>query len=52
MAAKIERETIIAEVLDIAPHAAPPVHGNRHALPWLTCFPRRDRGRGLYGPWH
>ena len=41
MAAKIEKTTIIGDVLDIAPETAPLFMG--HALPGLPVLPRRDR---------
>ena len=49
MAAKIEKTTIIGDVLDIAPRDCSAVHGHRHALPGLPVFPRRDRRRSLHG---
>lgn len=47
MAVKIEKSTIIGDVLDMAPQSAPPVHGNRHALPGLPFVQRGNRGGSL-----
>ena len=43
MAVKIEKETIIGDVLDIAPQAAPLFFCNWYALPGLSLFQRRNR---------
>ena len=40
---KLQKTTIIGDILDIAPETAPHVPVHRHALPGLPLFPRRDR---------
>ncbi len=47
--AKIEKTTIIGDILDIAPETAPLFLVHRYALPGLPLFPRRDRRGSLHG---
>ena len=48
MAVKIEKETIIGDILDVAPQAAPLFFAiGMHCLPLL---PGGDRGGSLHGP--
>ncbi len=47
---EIKRDTIIGDILDVAPQTAPHLPVDRHALPGLPQLPRRDGGRGLHGP--
>ena len=46
---EITKDTIIGDILDVAPADGShfPVH--RHALPGLPLVPRRDGGGGLHG---
>ena len=37
---EITKDTIIGDILDIAPHTAPIFPVYRHALPGLPLFPR------------
>lgn len=50
MAVEIQKDTIIGDILDIAPETAP-IYGNRYALSGLPGFQRRNRGRSLHGAW-
>ena len=47
----ITKDTIIGDILNIAPETAPPVYEHRDALPGLPRVPGRDGGAGLHGPW-
>ena len=50
MATVITKDTVVGDILDIAPETAPALPVHRHALPGLPRLPRRDRGGGLHGP--
>ena len=48
----ITKETIIGDILDIAPQTAPLFNGDRHALSGLSGFSRRNCRRSLHGAWY